>query len=50
MQPVSASDIPSKEGGEIPRPLSVEEIHHIVKKYGEAAKLSLIHIVTVYGP
>ena len=38
MQPVSASDIPSKEGGEIPRPLSVEEIHHIVKKYGEAAK------------
>ena len=38
MQPVSASDVPSKEGGEIPRPLSVEEIHHIVKKYGEAAK------------
>ena len=38
MQPFSASDIPSKEGGEIPRPLSVEEIHHIVKKYGEAAK------------
>ena len=35
MQPVSASDVPSKEGGEIPRPLSVEEIHHIVKKYGE---------------
>ena len=33
MQPVSASDVPSKEGGEIPRPLSVEEIHHIVKKY-----------------
>ena len=38
MQPVSASDVPSKEGGEIPRPLTVEEIHHIVKKYGEAAK------------
>ena len=38
MQPVSASDIPSKEGGEIPRPLSREEILHIVKKYGEAAK------------
>ena len=38
MQPVSASDIPSKEGGEIPRPLSKEEILHIVKKYGEAAK------------
>lgn len=38
MQTVSASDIPSKEGGEIPRPLSKEEIIHIVKKYGEAAK------------
>ena len=38
MQPVSASDVPSKEGGEIPRPLSRDEILHIVKKYGEAAK------------
>ena len=38
MQPVSASDIPSKEGGEIPRPLEKEEILRIVKKYGEAAK------------
>ena len=38
MQPVSASDVPSKEGGEIPRPLSKEEILPIVKKYGEAAK------------
>ncbi len=38
MQPVSASDIPSKEGGEIPRPLQKDEILHIVKKYGEAAK------------
>lgn len=38
MQPVSASDVPSKEGGEIPRPLTKEEILHIVKKYGEAAK------------
>lgn len=38
MQPVSASNIPSKEGGEIPRPLTKEEILHIVKKYGEAAK------------
>ncbi len=25
MQPVSASDVPSKEGGEIPRPLSVKK-------------------------
>ena len=38
MQPVSASDVPSKEGGEIPRPLTKDEILHIVKKYGEAAK------------
>lgn len=38
MQPVSASNIPSKEGGEIPRPLAKEEIMRIVKKYGEASK------------
>lgn len=38
MQPVSASNIPSKEGGEIPHPLEKEEILHIVRKYGEAAK------------
>lgn len=38
MQPVSASDIPSKAGGEIPRPLTRNEILRIVKKYGEAAK------------
>lgn len=38
LQPVSASDVPSKEGGEIPRPLEAEEIYAIVKKYGEAAK------------
>ncbi len=38
MQPVSASDIPSKAGGEIPRPLTEEEILRIVRKYGEAAK------------
>lgn len=38
MQPVSASDIPSKAGGDIPRPLSKDEILTIVKKYGEAAK------------
>ena len=38
MQPVSASDVPSKAGGEIPRPLEKDEIMHIVKKYGEAAK------------
>lgn len=38
MQPVSASDIPSKAGGDIPHPLSKDEILRIVKKYGEAAK------------
>ncbi len=39
MQPVSASDVPSKAGGEIPRPLEKDEIMHIVKKYGEAASV-----------
>lgn len=42
MQPVSASDVPSKDGGEIPRPLTKEEIEHIVKKYGEAARRAQI--------
>lgn len=42
MQPVSASDIPSKEGGEIPRPLTRDEINQIVKKYGEAARRAQI--------
>ena len=42
MQPVSASDIPSKAGGEIPRPLSKDEIYRIVKKYGETAKRAQI--------
>ena len=38
LQPVSASNIPSKTGGAIPRPLTKDEILAIVKKYGEAAK------------
>lgn len=42
MQPVSASDVPSKAGGEIPRPLEKDEILHIVRKYGEAAKRAQI--------
>ncbi|MCH3164972.1 2,4-dienoyl-CoA reductase, partial [Listeria monocytogenes] len=37
LQPVSASDIPSKKGGPVPRPLTVEEIYEIVNKYGDAA-------------
>ena len=42
MQPVSASDVPAKEGGEIPRPLTKEEILHIVRKYAEAARRAQI--------
>ena len=42
MQPVSASDVPSKEGGEIPRPLAKEEILNIVRKYAEAARRAQI--------
>lgn len=42
MQPVSASDVPSKAGGEIPRPLTKPEIMTIVKKYGEAARRAQI--------
>ncbi|MBR0308197.1 MAG: FAD-dependent oxidoreductase [Mogibacterium sp.] len=38
VQPVSSSNIPSKDGGEVPRPLEISEIEEIVKKYGEAAK------------
>lgn len=42
MQPVSASNIPAKVGGAIPRPLTVDEIHKIAKKFGEAAKRAQI--------
>lgn len=38
MQPVSASTLPSKPGGEIPRPLTKEELTSIAKDYGTAAK------------
>lgn len=38
MQPVSASNLPSKPGGEIPRPLTREELVSIAKDYGAAAK------------
>lgn len=37
VQPVSASNIPSKTGGAIPRPLTLEEMKDIARKYGEAA-------------
>lgn len=42
LQPVSASDIPSKEGGEIPRPLEKEEMEAIAGKYADAAKRAVI--------
>ena len=42
MQPVSASDRPSKRGNEIPRPLTVDEIHQIVKDFGAAAQRAKI--------
>ncbi|MFA9377220.1 MAG: FAD-dependent oxidoreductase [Lachnotalea sp.] len=42
LQPVSASNIPSKTGGEIPRPLTKPEIEHIAKKYAEAAERAQI--------
>lgn len=38
MQPVSSSDLPSKPGGECPRPLSREELESIAADYGAAAK------------
>lgn len=38
MQPASSSDIPSKTGGAIPRPLTKEEIYEIADKYAEAAR------------
>lgn len=41
LQPVSASNHPSKTGGAIPRPLTKDEILGIVKKYGEAAKRAM---------
>ncbi|MFD0702074.1 2,4-dienoyl-CoA reductase [Slackia equolifaciens] len=38
MQPVSASSLPSKPGGEIPRALAKEELVSIAKDYGAAAR------------
>lgn len=36
-QSVSSSNIPSKIGGQIPRPLQTEEIYSIINKYSEAS-------------
>ena len=38
MQPVSASTLPSKPGGEAPRPLTRAELERIARDYGAAAK------------
>lgn len=38
LQPVSASEVPSKDGMAHPRPLSIEEIHHITNCYADAAR------------
>ncbi|MCB5953456.1 FAD-dependent oxidoreductase [Enterococcus sp. CWB-B31] len=37
-QPVSASDIPSKKGNPIPRPLKEEEIYQIIDRYADGAQ------------
>lgn len=42
LTPVSSSNIPSKKGGAIPRPLTVEEIEEIANKYAEAARRAQI--------
>ncbi|WP_367297837.1 FAD-dependent oxidoreductase [Loigolactobacillus coryniformis] len=38
LQPVSSSTVPSKKGMLHPRPLTVEEIQHIINCYADAAK------------
>ena len=38
MQPASSSDVPSKKGGAVPRPLTKEEIYEIADKYADAAR------------
>ncbi len=42
MQPASSSNLPSKPGGEIPRPLEKEEIAEIARKFGAAARRAKI--------
>lgn len=37
LQPISSSNIPSKTGGPVPREMTIDEIHHVVKQYGLAA-------------
>ena len=42
MQPVSAGDLPNKNGGATPRPLTKDEIYAIVENYAKAAKRAQI--------
>ncbi len=52
VQPVSASNLPSKTGGATPRPLSREELETIARQYGEAArraKVAGFDAVEVHG-
>jgi 2,4-dienoyl-CoA reductase (NADPH2) len=35
--PISSSNIPSKKNGTVPRAMTVEEIYHVVEKFGDAA-------------
>ena len=52
VQPVSASNIPSKTGGAAPRPLAREELETIARQYGEAArraKVAGFDAVEVHG-
>lgn len=38
MQPVSASDLPCKRGGFIPRPMTTEEVYALIGKYAQACR------------
>lgn len=52
LQAVSSSSIPSKEGNPAPRPLTTEEIYHIVNKYAEAAQRAVLagfDMVEIHG-
>ena len=37
-QPISASNLPCKTGGFIPRPMTTEEVHTLITKYAQACK------------
>ncbi len=52
LQAVSASSVPSKEGNPAPRPLTKQEIYHIVDAYAESAKRAVqagFDMVEIHG-